>query len=108
MQNKKTLIIYLFGYILYETLLTLYLKGYILCIEDEHGEILNMNPIAEFVKKSRKDAGLTQEEFAMRSGLGLRFVRDLEQGKTTVRMDKVNVALGMFGMEAAPARKEHK
>ena len=67
-----------------------------------------MNPIAEFVKKSRKEAGLTQEEFAMRSGLGLRFVRDLEQRKTTVRMDKVNVALGMFGMEAAPARKENK
>ena len=67
-----------------------------------------MNPIAEFVKKSRKEVGLTQEEFAMRSGLGLRFVRDLEQGKTTVRMDKVNVALGMFGMEAAPARKENK
>ena len=67
-----------------------------------------MNPIAEFVKKSRKEAGLTQEEFAMRSGLGLRFVRDLEQGKATVRMDKVNVALGMFGMEAAPARKENR
>ena len=67
-----------------------------------------MNPIAAFVKKSRKEAELTQEEFAMRSGLGLRFVRDLEQGKTTVRMDKVNVALGMFGMEAAPARKENK
>ncbi|MDD6311964.1 MAG: helix-turn-helix domain-containing protein [Firmicutes bacterium] len=67
-----------------------------------------MNPIAEFVKKSRREAGLTQEEFAMRSGLGLRFVRDLEQGKTTVRMDKVNVALGMFGMEAAPARKENR
>lgn len=67
-----------------------------------------MNPIAEFVKKSRKEAGLTQEEFAMRSGLGLRFVRDLEQGKATVRMDKVNVALGMFGMEAAPARKDNK
>lgn len=65
-----------------------------------------MNPIAEFVKKSRKEAGLTQEEFAIRSGLGLRFVRDLEQGKSTVRMDKVNVALGMFGMEAAPARKD--
>ena len=66
-----------------------------------------MNPIAEFVKKNRKEAGLTQEEFAMRSGLGLRFVRDLEQGKTTVRMDKVNVALGMFGMEAVPGdRKE--
>ena len=67
-----------------------------------------MKPIAEFVKKSRKEAGLTQEEFAIRSGLGLRFVRDLEQGKTTVRMDKVNVALGMFGMEATPARKENK
>lgn len=67
-----------------------------------------MNPIAEFVKKSRKEAGLTQEEFAIRSGLGLRFVRDLEQGKSTVRMDKVNVALGMFGMEAAPARKDKK
>ena len=64
-----------------------------------------MNPIAEFVKINRKAAGLTQEEFAIRSGLGLRFVRELEQGKETVRMDKVNVALGMFGMEAAPARK---
>lgn len=67
-----------------------------------------MNPIAEFVKKSRKEAGLTQEEFAMRSGLGLRFVRELEQGKETVRMDKVNVALAMFGMEAAPKRRERK
>ena len=61
-----------------------------------------MNPIAAFVKKSRKEAGLTQEEFAMRSGLGLRFVRDLEQGKSIVRMDTVNVALSMFGLEAAP------
>ena len=43
-----------------------------------------MNMIAEFVKTERKKAGLTQEEFAMRSGLGLRFVRDLEQGKKTV------------------------
>lgn len=67
-----------------------------------------MNKIAEFVKKSRKAAGLTQEEFAMRSGLGLRFVRELEQGKETVRMDKVNVALGMFDMEAVPGRKDDK
>ena len=64
-----------------------------------------MNKIAEFVKTQRKAAGLTQEQFAMRSGLGLRFVRELEQGKT-VRMDKVNVALAMFGMEAVPGRKE--
>lgn len=51
---------------------------------------------------------MTQEEFALRSGLGLRFVRDLEQGKETVRMDKVNQALAMFGMEAVPGRKDEK
>lgn len=65
-----------------------------------------MNKIAEFIKANRKAAGLTQEEFAMRSGLGLRFVRELERGKETVRMDKVNVALSMFDMEAVPGRKE--
>ena len=63
-----------------------------------------MNTIAQFVKLKRKDAGLTQEEFALRSGLGLRFVRDLEQGKETVRMDKVNQALAMFGMKAVPGK----
>ena len=41
----------------------------------------------------------------MRSGLGVRFVREFEQGKETVRMDKVNVALAMFGMEAIPGKK---
>lgn len=68
-----------------------------------------MNQIAVFVKESRKAAGLTQEEFAARSGLGIRFIRELEQGKETVRMDKVNTALAMFGCVAAPgkiARKE--
>lgn len=63
-----------------------------------------MNKIAEFIKTNRKMAGLTQEEFALRSGLGLRFVRELEQGKETVRMDKVNQALSMFGMEAVPGK----
>ena len=65
-----------------------------------------MNKIAEFIKTNRKEAGLTQEEFAIRSGLGLRFVRELEQGKETVRMDKVHEALAMFGMEAVPGRKD--
>lgn len=64
-----------------------------------------MNAISEYIKINRKAAGLTQEEFALRSGLGLRFVRELEQGKETVRMDKVNQALAMFGMEAVPGRK---
>ncbi len=67
-----------------------------------------MNKISEFIKQSRKAAKLTQEEFAMRSGLGLRFVRELEQGKATVRMDKVNQALEMFGYEAVPGRKDEK
>ena len=67
-----------------------------------------MNKIAEYIKNSRRAAGLTQEEFAARSGLGLRFVRELEQGKETVRMDKVNVALGMFGMEAVPGKSERR
>jgi y4mF family transcriptional regulator len=65
-----------------------------------------MNKIAKFIKENRHAAGLTQEEFAMRSGLGLRFIRELEQGKETVRMDKVNIALGMFGMEAVPGKKD--
>ena len=64
-----------------------------------------MNKIAEYIKASRRAAGLTQQEFALRSGLGLRFVRELEQGKPTVRLDKVNQALAMFGMEAVPGRK---
>jgi y4mF family transcriptional regulator len=65
-----------------------------------------MNKIAEYIKKQRKIAGLTQEQFAIRSGLGLRFIRELEQGKETVRLDKVNVALSMFDMEAVPGKKE--
>ena len=62
----------------------------------------DMSTIGEYVKRERKRAGLTQEEFALRAGLGLRFVRELEQGKETVRLDKVNQALRMFGMEAVP------
>ncbi len=63
-----------------------------------------MSTISDFIKQNRKELGLTQEEFAIRSGLGLRFVRELEQGKETVRLDKVNQALAMFGMEAVPGR----
>ena len=64
-----------------------------------------MSKIGNYIKEERKKAGLTQEEFAMRSGLGLRFVRELEQGKETVRLDKVNQALAMFGMEAVAGKK---
>lgn len=68
--------------------------------------MFNMSIIGNYIKQERKKAGLTQEEFAMRSGLGLRFVRELEQGKETVRLDKVNQALAMFGKEAVPGKKE--
>lgn len=67
-----------------------------------------MNKIAEYIREQRKAKDLTQEEFAMRSGLGLRFVRELEKGKKTLRLDKVNQALEMFGMEAVPGRKERE
>jgi y4mF family transcriptional regulator len=49
------------------------------------------------IKSLRKSAGLTQMEMAERSGVGLRFVRDVEQGKATVRVDKVNQVLALFG-----------
>ena len=68
--------------------------------------MFNMSTIGNYIKQERKKVGLTQDEFAMRSGLGLRFVRELEQGKETVRLDKVNQALAMFEKEAVPGNKE--
>ena len=57
--------------------------------------------IAEFVKEHRKKVHWTQKELAFYGGVGLRFVRELEQGKTTLRMDKVNQILDMFSAELA-------
>lgn len=56
-----------------------------------------MMRISEFVKKSRKEQHLTQPELAARAGVGLRFLRELEQGKQSLRMDKVNQVLSYFG-----------
>lgn len=67
-----------------------------------------MNKISGVVRENRKKLGLTQEEFAMRSGLGLRFVRELESGKKTLRLDKVNQALAMFDMEMTVGVKDKK
>ncbi|WP_276726632.1 helix-turn-helix transcriptional regulator [Capnocytophaga granulosa] len=55
--------------------------------------------IASFVKQRRKQLRLTQPELAMGAGVGLRFVRELEQGKSTLRLDKVNQVLALFGAE---------
>lgn len=67
-----------------------------------------MNEISDVVRINRKKIGLTQEEFAMRSGLGLRFVRELESGKKTLRLDKVNQALAMFDMKVVAGAKERE
>ena len=58
-----------------------------------------MSSVGNDIKTIRKTAGLTQVEMAERSGVGLRFVRELEQGKSTVRLDKVNQVLALFGHE---------
>jgi y4mF family transcriptional regulator len=55
--------------------------------------------IAEFVKQKRNIVKLTQPELAAKAGVGLRFVRDLEQGKETLRLDKVNQVLQLFGYQ---------
>ena len=60
--------------------------------------------ISEHVKAKRKEFGLTQMELSERAGVGLRFVRELERGKTTVQLDKVNMVLKLFGEELQPAK----
>ena len=56
-----------------------------------------MTPFSKNIKELRKRTGLTQVEFSKRVGVGLRFVRDLEQGKPSVRLDKVNQVLKFLG-----------
>ena len=55
--------------------------------------------LREFVKEKRSVNNLTQQELAEKAGVGLRFVRDLEQGKESLRLDKVNQVLKLFGFE---------
>ena len=58
--------------------------------------------LGEFVKERRKLVKLTQPELALKAGVGLRFLRELEQGKQTIRLDKVNKVLQLFGYEVGP------
>lgn len=64
------------------------------------------NKLSQYVKTMRKQYGLTQEDLSAKSGVGIRFVRDLEQGKKTLRMDKVNCVLALFGSELGVIRQE--
>ena len=61
--------------------------------------------IAMFIKEKRRQLKLTQPELAVRAGVGLRFVRELEQGKQSVRLDKVNQVLSLFGNELGVIQK---
>lgn len=62
--------------------------------------------LSQSIKELRRQYNLTQEDLAMKSGVGLRFVRELEQGKPTVRMDKVNQVLALFSMELGVVQSE--
>ena len=69
-----------------------------------------MDKLSSFIKYHRKKVKLTQEELASKAGVGIRFIRELEQGKETVRIDKVNQVLFLFGFELTPkfqAIEEH-
>ncbi len=68
-----------------------------------------MKELSKFVKVRRKEVNLTQKEFAERAGVALTVVRKIEQGKTNLNMDKVNLVLNMFGHTlAAVNTKEFK
>ena len=64
--------------------------------------------LAKYVKEMRKLYGLTQIDLSQKAGVGLRFVRELEQGKETLRLDKVNQVLALFGAEMSPKRTESR
>lgn len=67
-----------------------------------------MSNLASTVKKLRKEHKITQEELSMKSGLGLNFIRNLEQGKASLRLDKVNQLLEYFNYEMTASPKENK
>lgn len=67
-----------------------------------------MNNLSVTVKSLRKQFKMTQEDLSLKSGVGLRFVRDLEQGKQTLRLDKVNQLLDFFNYEMAPRPKQNR
>lgn len=61
-----------------------------------------MKTFGEFVKEKRKQARLTQEDFALRTGVALTVIRKIEQGKSNLNLEKANQVLRMFGHQLAP------
>lgn len=62
--------------------------------------------LSSFIKQKRSLSGLTQPELAEKAGVGLRFLRELEQGKETLKLDKVNQVLNLFGYEMGPVKTQ--
>ena len=69
---------------------------------------MKKTPLTDTVKRLRKQYGLTQEQLALKSGVGLNFVREMEQGKASVRLDKVNQVLNLFNYEMVPMPRKDK
>lgn len=69
-------------------------------IYEQSGEIAN------FVRSQRKSLGYTQIEFSKRVGVGVRFLKELELGKRSLRLDKVEQVLNYFGYSLRPVREE--
>ncbi len=96
-------LVYPIGYKIQLLTLILYPTGYscvgLLTLTNNLKE---MSELIGFVKGKRAATNLTQAQLADRAGVGLRFVRDLEQGKATLRLDKVNQVLQLFGHQLGP------
>jgi len=67
-----------------------------------------MERLSTIIKAKRKEYHLTQEDLSIKSGIGLRLIREIEQGKQTMRMDKVNQVLALFGMQLEAVIKENQ
>jgi y4mF family transcriptional regulator len=79
---------------------------FVLFILDLYTKRYNMQEqliaLSEFVRQKRKSLRITQKEMSEKSGVGIRFIRELERGKETLKMDKVNQVLDLFGFELGP------
>lgn len=65
-----------------------------------------MSNLAAFIKYQRKKLKFTQEELAVKAGVGIRFIREMEQGKETLQLDKVQQVLNLFGFQLTPGKQQ--
>ena len=65
-----------------------------------------MNNLSSFIRFQRKKLGITQEELATKAGVGIRFIRELEQGKESLQLDKVEQVLHLFGFQLTPNKQQ--